>query len=111
MSDYPQYPQGPAPAAVQTSTLAIVSLVAGILGWTLVPTIGAIVAVITGHMAKNEIRRSGGMLGGDGLATAGLILGYVHLALAVIGICLAALMVVGVISIPVCLLPFTNSIH
>jgi len=111
MSNYQDYQQPPAPVVAQTSTLAIVSLVAGILGWTLVPTLGAIVAVITGHMAKSEIRRSGGMIGGDGLATAGLILGYIHLALAAVGICLAILMIVGAISVPVCLLPFTNGIQ
>ena len=109
MSDYPTYNQVPPPMVAQTSSLAIISLVAGILGWTFIPTIGAIVAVITGHMAKNEIRRSGGVLTGDGLATAGMILGYVHLALAVLGICLAALVVAGVVSIPLCLAPFSNS--
>lgn len=111
MANYQNYQQPPAPTAIQTSTLAIVSLVAGILGWSLVPTLGAIVAVITGHMAKNEIRRSGGMMGGDGLATAGLILGYLHLALVVVGLCLGALMIAGAISVPVCLLPFTNGIR
>ena len=61
---------------VQESTLAIVSLVAGIAGWTIVPVLGAIVAVITGHLAKNEIRESNGQIGSDRLATAGLVLGY-----------------------------------
>lgn len=111
MSDYPNYTQVPPPYVAQTSTLAIVSLVSGILGWTLVPTLGAIVAVITGHMAKNEIRASGGHLAGDGLATVGLILGYVHLGLVVIGLCLAALAIAGAISIPICLVPFSNQIH
>jgi hypothetical protein len=61
--------------------MAIISLVSGIVSWFLVPFIGAIVAVITGHMAKNEIRSSAGRLTGDGMATAGLILGYVQLGL------------------------------
>lgn len=75
------------PPAPTNSTMAIVSLVAGIAGWTLLPIIGAIVAVITGHMAKNEIRSSGGRLTGDGLATAGLVLGYASLVLGVCGLC------------------------
>ncbi len=65
----------------ETSTLAIVSLVFGILAWVLIPIIGAIVAIITGHMARGEIRRSGGTLGGDGMAVAGLVLGYISLLL------------------------------
>ena len=39
-----------------TSTLAIVSLVSAILGFTFVPVIGTIVALITGYMARNETR-------------------------------------------------------
>lgn len=94
-----------------TSGLAITSLVAGILGWTIAPMIGSIVAVITGHMAKNEIRRSGGLINGDGMATAGLVLGYVSLALAVLGMCLGALAIAGVISIPLCGLLGSNGIN
>lgn len=56
----------------------------GVLGWTLVPVVGGIIAVITGHMAKKEISQSDGLLGGDGIATAGLILGYSNL---VLGLC------------------------
>ena len=70
----------------QTSSLAIVSLVAGILSWILVPLIGSIVAIITGHMARAEIRRSAGTKDGDGLAIGGLILGWVSALLWVLGI-------------------------
>jgi hypothetical protein len=77
------YPQ----TGVQNSTLAIVSLVSGILCWFMLPLVGAVVAVITGHMAKREIRESLGKLGGDGMATAGLVLGYIQLALTVLAIC------------------------
>jgi hypothetical protein len=46
--------------------------------FTLIPSI---LAVIFGHIAKGEIRASGGQQGGDGMALAGLILGYTGLAL------------------------------
>ena len=100
MSDDPNYsqtpPQMPAPAQVtiRTSTLAIVSLITGILCWFLLPLIGAIIAVITGHMAKNEIRQSNGLITGEGMATAGLVLGYIHLGLSVIGLCIIAILLV-----------------
>jgi hypothetical protein len=68
----------------QTSTLAIVSLIFGVLGWTLLPLIGSIVAIVTGHLARGEIRREPERLQGDGLAVGGLILGYVALALAIL---------------------------
>ena len=73
-----------APASI--SSLAIASLVSGILGWTLMPVIGTIVAIITGHMARAEIRRSAGTMDGDGMAIAGLILGWTAIALSILAL-------------------------
>ncbi|MBD9369065.1 DUF4190 domain-containing protein [Xanthomonas sp. XNM01] len=69
----------------QNSSLAIVSLVAGILGWTLFPFLGSIGAIIAGHMARSEIRRTPG-LQGDGMAVIGLILGWASVVLWIVGI-------------------------
>ncbi len=71
-------------AVRQTSTLAIVSLIAGLLGWTALPFIGSLVAIITGHMARKEIRLAPDRLEGDGYAVAGLILGWLMVASAVL---------------------------
>ena len=68
----------------QTSTLAVVSLVFGILGWTLLPFLGSLGGIIFGHMARGEIRRSNGQLDGDGLAVTGLVLGWINVMLAVL---------------------------
>lgn len=73
---------------IKDSTLAIISLIAGITSWMIFPLIGAIAAVITGHLAKKEIRESAGMLKGSGMATAGLILGYVQIGVVLLGACL-----------------------
>ena len=73
-----------------TSTLSLTSLIMGIVGWLLLPVVGAIIAVITGHMAKKEIRESQGLLGGDGMATAGLILGYSNV---IIGLCTCVVLI------------------
>jgi hypothetical protein len=73
------------PVMPHNSTLAIVSLISGIAGYVVLPIVAPIVAVITGHMAKNEIKKGGGMVTGNGMATAGLILGYIQLGLAVCG--------------------------
>ncbi len=83
-----------------SSTTAIISLIAGIAGWTVVPFLGAIVAVITGHIAKNEIKNSAGMVTGNGMATWGLVLGYVNIALGLCVLCVAILGFAGLISIP-----------
>ncbi len=67
-----------------TSALAVVSLVSGIVSWLLLPLLGALVAIITGHLARSEIRGSQGGLDGDGLAIAGLILGYLQIVLVIL---------------------------
>lgn len=72
----------PAPVAQRTNTLAIVSLVSGIIGLTFIPFIGGLVAVITGHMARKELRTSGEA--GEGLAKGGLITGYIGLGFSVL---------------------------
>lgn len=76
----------PSSAPRTTSTLAVVSLVTGIVSWLALPLLGAIVAIITGHMGRSEIRRGGGSVDGDGLAITGLVLGYLQLALVILGI-------------------------
>lgn len=78
-----------------TSTLATVSLIFGILTWIVLPLVGAIVAVVCGHLARKEIRQSPCSIDGDGLAVAGLVLGYVHLAFAVVGATLLLLVMFG----------------
>lgn len=78
------------------SSLAIASLVTGILGWTLVPVLGSVAAIITGHLAKKEIRESQGTLSGNGMSTAGLIMGYIQLgSILVVAIVLIVLMLVA----------------
>lgn len=88
MSEYPPALQAPS-AAPPTHTLAIVSLVAGILGLTVCSGIGSIAALVTGYLARDEIRKRPGMYSGDGMATAGIVLGWVGVALMCIGVFIA----------------------
>jgi hypothetical protein len=78
---------------VTTNSLARASLVLGVaefftMGLTAVP------AIICGHMAKREMRQTGQR--GDGLATSGLVLGY--MAVIFWGILIALSIVTAVIS-------------
>jgi len=90
------------PQTAPNSGMAIVSLIFGILGLTFFPLIGSIVALITGYAARNEIRESMGTLGGDGMATAGIITGWVGIGLTLIGCCVFGF----ILTIPACLIPF-----
>ncbi len=92
MSDQMASPEQQLPPPTQSSSLATISLIAGILGWVLLPILGAIIAIFTGHRAKKEIRESAGGLTGDGLATAGLVLGYVQLFFIVIPVCVIVIL-------------------
>jgi type IV pilus assembly protein PilA len=60
-----------------TSGKAIGSLISGLF-FFLLPA--SIVAVVLGHLSLSEIRKSAGRLKGQGLATAGLVLGYLGIA-------------------------------
>jgi hypothetical protein len=82
----------------QTSSLAIVSLVSGILGWTVLPWLGSLVAIITGHMARAEIRRSPDTMEGDGLAIAGLVMGWAMVILSIVGILIVLMFFGGLIA-------------
>lgn len=81
----------------QTNTMAVISLIAGILGWSALPALGSIVAIITGHMARGEIRRSPEAQEGDGMALAGLIMGYLMVGLCLLGILLFVLFIGGLL--------------
>jgi len=63
-----------APAAPKTNVLAIVSLVSAFFI--------SLVAIITGHIALSQIKKTGEQ--GRGLAIAGLIIGYVGLVVGII---------------------------
>ena len=69
-------PASPSVVPPENNLLAIISLVAGILGWTLLPFLGSIAAVICGHLARADIRRAPIRYSGDGFAIAGLVLGW-----------------------------------
>ena len=88
-------PEYPVVTPKKDSGLAIASMVCGIAAWTILPILlPAIAAVVTGHLAKKEIRESGNTLGGDGMALAGLLMGYIQLglfALAILVVILALL--------------------
>jgi type IV pilus assembly protein PilA len=88
--------RGTAPAPYvadgETSGKALASLLTGIFGLILFPI--AIGAIILGHMSRSEIRKSNGRLKGDGMATAGLVMGYGALAI------IPFILIIAAIAIP-----------
>ena len=73
-----------------TSGKAIASLILGVFGF-IFPA--AILAIVLGHLSRSEIRRSSGRLQGDGLAIAGLCMGY-------LGLSVVPILIIAAIAIP-----------
>jgi len=69
----------PAPRTAETNPMATAALVLGLLEFVTMG-ITAIPAIICGHMARAQIRRTGEQ--GDGMAVTGLALGYVAIGFA-----------------------------
>lgn len=85
-----------------TSGMAVASLVLGICGLPLLLACGffgtpvSLLAVVLGHVSRSQISARPGVLRGSGMATAGLITGYVSLGLAlIIGLLMVALVAGG----------------
>jgi hypothetical protein len=79
----------------QTDGKAVASLILGIASIAFCFSfIAGIPAVILGHLAKSNIAKSMGRLKGDGMATAGLIMGYISIA------CIPVVLIIGAIAIP-----------
>ena len=73
------------PSSARTNTMAVISLATGALsvfGHFVVPGIGggtlALVAIVTGFIARGEIKRTGEQ--GMWMATVGIVLGLLHIA-------------------------------
>jgi Domain of unknown function (DUF1707)/Domain of unknown function (DUF4190) len=81
VSDLPSYspPAHRPPAPPRTNALAVASLACGI-AQVMVGPLGTIPAIVLGHLARHQIRRTGE--NGAGLALAGLLLGWTAVALA-----------------------------
>jgi hypothetical protein len=79
-------PAWPAPvmAKKKTSGLAIASLVLAVLGFMCIPVLGPIIGLILGFSAKSQIKKSGGQLEGNGMATAGIVLSILGIIVAIV---------------------------
>lgn len=78
----------------QTDGKATGSLILGILSLLCFSFLAGIPAVILGHISRKNIRQSMGRLKGDGMALAGLIMGYISIAF------IPVALIIGAIAIP-----------
>jgi hypothetical protein len=80
----PPPPPAPVLPSVPSSGLAVASLVSGVAGLTLLPIVGGVLAIVLGYMARREIRQRPDEVSGDGLALAGIVMGWISVGLVVV---------------------------
>ena len=79
----------------KTNGKATWSLVLGILSLTVCGIIAAILAIVLGKQAQQEIAASGGLQGGEGRAKWGIILGWISVAISVIAMIIVLIAFLG----------------
>jgi hypothetical protein len=92
---YPPYPQPTPP----TDGLGLAAMIVGIVSLVLscgygIGLLGSPVALVMGRISMKRIDRSGGRLGGRGLALAGFILGIVGTVLLVLAVIVVVVIIV-----------------
>jgi hypothetical protein len=101
-SPYGQSPYGQ-PVHRKTNGLAIAALVCSCAGIFLLG-VPAVLGIIFGFVARGQIRQSNGAQGGNGMALAGIIVGFVVVGLVILGLVVHATQhtqnnaVIGIIS-------------
>lgn len=101
-SDWQQRPPAgvpPYPPQQTTSGKAIAAFVLGICGFFVCPLVCSILAIVFGKQAQAEIEAGQGRVGGGGLATAAIVLGWVGVALVIAAALFFAIVAIGVISL------------
>lgn len=91
---YP-YHQGPRP----TNSKATTSMVLGIVSLVICWFVTGIPAIIIGNRAKKEIEASGGFEDGEGMAQAGVIMGWIATVLSLLGIAFYVAMIALILTV------------
>ncbi len=65
----------------RTSSMAVASLASSIAGFFMCFFIGQILGIVFGYKAREEIKNSNGSVEGESLATAGIMVGWIGIAL------------------------------
>ncbi|MDQ1136536.1 hypothetical protein QE410_001335 [Microbacterium sp. SORGH_AS 1204] len=84
----PAYGYGATP---RVNPLAIVALVSSLVGLFVIPVIGQIVGIITGHISLKQIKTTGER--GRGMALSGVLIGYISLGLGILLIVFTAIVI------------------
>jgi len=79
-------PRASSTASAPVNGMAVASLVLGIAGLTVLPVICSVFAIIFGYMARRDIRQRPAATSGNGVAVAGIVLGWIGVGLLILGV-------------------------
>ena len=74
----------------ENKTLAIVSLVLGILSFVCLGFLGSIPAIVLGFMQRSKIKSNPSEFGGGGMAMAGIVIGALNIVFTIVVLILYA---------------------
>jgi hypothetical protein len=82
--------------------LAIISIIATIVGSLFVPIGGAVLGLILGYKARDQARASDGKISSEQTARIAIVLGWVVLAMSVLPLCMLPLLFGGELGFSLC---------
>jgi hypothetical protein len=81
------------PFPPQNDDKAVISLILGVLALVSFSILTGIPAIVLGNASRQRIRASAGQLTGEGMATAGVVMGWISVGLiAVVGLMIVAML-------------------
>jgi len=78
---------------IPISNYAIICLISGILGLTILPGIGSVLALLMGSKARKEIDLNWGKLRGESIVKIGILLGWIGLGVVFLSLCAAGVVI------------------
>ncbi len=94
MNDAAPAPPAAPPAGLRHPSSAIVSLITGVLGLSALPVLGSILALVFGSMSRREVAAAPTAYT-DELGRVGRILGWIGIALALLGLVFGVLLLMA----------------
>ena len=83
--------------APPTNAMAVIALVASVLGWTFFPVVGSVLGIVMGYQARKAIASSGES--GASMATVAIVLGWIMVGLFVLSLVIALVfMIIAVVA-------------
>ena len=95
---YPPYPWMYAPAP-RLGTWALVSMICGVVSVVSFQWILAVLAIVFGFVGLNEVKKSAGTVEGRGFAIAGIVTGFISVAITLVIIALYVLYLIFLLSL------------